>query len=153
MELTELILSRDAELPKGEGTPGRLPLPSGTVLHTLELPARGNQPDISCILPGTFTLRWGFSPHLKQWCYLFDDAETLPRKDVRLHTGNFAGDTSLGWQSDVLGCVLVGCEAGPMLNKFSHMQYAVHRSLIALSRLASELNHEPFRLTIKGFTS
>jgi hypothetical protein len=80
------------------GTFGRLVIPGGSTLHTLELPWKDNATDISCIPPGIYPLRRRFSP--KQEIVLFWIDDVPGRVAAELHIGNLLKDT--------LGCVLLG---------------------------------------------
>lgn len=82
----------------GPATMGRLTIPGGATLYTLELPWKDNADNISCIPAGTYTLRRRFSK--KHNCILFGIEGVDGRDDVEIHIGNFVKDT--------LGCVLVG---------------------------------------------
>jgi hypothetical protein len=146
-----LTLTREPSLPSGEGTFGRLVLPLGVIVHTLELEWRGNQHGVSCIPCRRYELHWDVDAHFPRGAYFFRDAETLPRTGIRMHCGNFAGDESQGWQTDVAGCLLVGLERGGVLNKHRRLQAGVMRSRDALERIASELNYQPFLLQIEGY--
>ena len=71
---------------------------------TLELPDdHKNTPFRSCIPAGIYTIRPFTSQHLGR-CFAFDNSETSPRRDIRLHVGNTAGD--------VEGCAVVGSHFG-----------------------------------------
>lgn len=77
----------------------------GHSLLTLELPWRNNIAGKSCIPEGIFwATRWK-SP-TKGWCYRIHGA---PNRDyILIHSANFAGDSTKGFRSDLLGCIALG---------------------------------------------
>lgn len=100
--MQRLILTRYEKTQ--EATFGRLTLPDGTVLQTLELPDRGNARKISAIPAG---------------CYICEDntgakygyrlRDVPGRNDVLIHAGNVPGETE--------GCILVGRSRGFVVTK------------------------------------
>ena len=71
---------------------------------TLELPDRGNQPNISCIPAGTYSAHRRQGSKGNRW-YLHDVED---RSGIMIHAGNWAGDKSAGFKSDTRGCILIG---------------------------------------------
>jgi hypothetical protein len=71
------------------------------------------------------------------------------RTDILIHTGNFAGDTSKGYASDVEGCILIGLEKGELQNGRGKMQAAVLKSRPAMDELKTLLK-PPFLLVIES---
>jgi hypothetical protein len=110
---------------------------------TLELPERGNTIGRSSIPRGAYNCivntgsKGGFRLE-----------GVRGREDILIHTGNFAGDISKGYASDVEGCILIGKEAGQLQNGKSKMQAAVLRSRLAMEELKSLLR-PPFLLVIE----
>jgi len=94
-----------------QGTFGIFELEDGTKFHSLELPWKGNQHNVSCIPAGTYTCKWVQSPKHGE-CYLI--AGVHDRQAVEIHSANFAGDTSKGYQSQLLGCIALGLGVGPL---------------------------------------
>jgi hypothetical protein len=91
-----------------EGTFGIL-LFDDTFIHTIELPDRGNQPNLSCIPRGKYTLRLRHSPRYGNVYHV----ENVPgRTHILLHHGNYAGDKTLGFHTHSAGCILVGSKRG-----------------------------------------
>jgi len=90
-----------------EGTFGKLVYTLAGVTYiycTAELPWRGNIRNVSCIPSGVYE------------CVL-DDFRGIPsfkvlnvpnRSDVEIHYGNWSGDISKGYVTDVEGCILLG---------------------------------------------
>lgn len=103
------------------GTFGRLVIPGGSTLHTLELPWKDNAPDISCIPAGTYRLKRRFSA--KHGYELFGIEDVPGRTDVELHIGNFLKDT--------LGCVLLGL--GRTATAIERSTEAFHRFMDAMT--------------------
>ena len=74
--------------------------------ESLELPWRDNQHGISCILPGLYEAHLIASHHFGRKVYLL---ENVPgRSSIELHVANWGGDKSLGWHSDLRGCMALG---------------------------------------------
>ena len=120
---------------------------------TAELPWRENKAGISCIPTGSYPCKWLWSEHHKRNIY---HVLGIPGRDkinemanVEVHSGNFAGDTSLGFDSNVLGCISLGSSIGEALNKAGKMQKAVLDSKEALSQFEATMNMEPFILNVQ----
>lgn len=114
--MDRLIIERDAST--DQGTPGSAELyhPAGIAKwtgHSLELPDRGNQHDISRILPGVYVAKYEYSDKFKRKVYKLQNVPG--RANCELHIGNYAGDTSLGYRSDVEGCTVFGTEIGTLV--------------------------------------
>lgn len=128
-----------------QGTRGILYLP-GFWTHTLELPWRDNQPNISCIPKGTYEIEFVTTRRriggIKQM-YWFRSVEG--RTGILMHPGTWAGDKSKGYKSSVLGCILVGKEIGEYKG-----QQAIFNTRVAIQELHDILQREPARLTIRG---
>lgn len=139
------IILRDAST--DQGTPGRIYFGTDK-LACLELPDLGNLPEVSCVLAGTYDAVWDYSRHLDRFCYHLIDDET-GRTGIRIHSGNFAGDSSKGWQTDVEGCILLGLIAGNIANREGKMQTAVLDSHLALEHFNLWGNRDTFKLTIQ----
>lgn len=107
---------------------------------SLELAWRNNQIGISCIPTGTYTCqirksnRFGIKYHLQK----------VPNRTfILIHSGNWAGDVSMGFRSDVRGCILLGKEFG-----FLYKQRAILKSRETVQEFMSYNNHKNFELTI-----
>jgi len=77
-----------------------------TVECTLEPPWIDNIRNISCIPEGTYTATLTRSNRFKRDLYELHDVPG--RSGIRIHNGNLAGDTSMGYRSDSGGCILLG---------------------------------------------
>src|SRR5664280_2168424 len=95
-----------------DGTRGRAVLDSGEEWDSLELPWRGNGHLVSCIPAGAYRAAMTHSPRFGRDLYeLYGVPE---RSEIRIHSGNFAGDARKGLRTDVQGCILVGQETGAL---------------------------------------
>ena len=106
---------------------------NGVVFNVLELPDRANQTGISRIPAGTYRTEKIMSPHFNQM--VFRLLEVPGREDVEIHPANFAGDESLGWFSDLRGCITVGLGVGVLRNPEGKVQHAVTSSKLAFAKL------------------
>lgn len=127
-------------LESDEGTFGVLTLDSGLRVRSAELPWRGNASRFSCIPTGAYDCVWHESPRFG-FCYHLEDVPD--RSHILIHRGNFAGDTRLGYKSDVEGCILLGMDVGQLEG-----QAALLRSRTAIFNFHQALREAPFRLTI-----
>jgi len=124
------------------GTFGRLRY-NGTVFYTAELPDRDNQSNISCIPVGVYKVIWTFSSRFKR---ILPELLNVPhRSSIRIHIGNYAGDTSKGYKSDVEGCILLG----EGIKSYTNGQQMLTESRIAFERFEKYAGHEDFMLDIK----
>ncbi len=123
-----------------EGTFGTLVTDSGFSVYSGELPWRNNEKEISCIPLGVYIVQRIISPKHGP-CYCLTDVPK--RTDVEIHKGNYCGDVSKGFKSDVLGCVIVGNALGALAG-----QACVLNSKDAVARLEADLDHGPFQLEI-----
>jgi len=120
---------------------------SGFFCHTLELPWRDNQQNISCIPAGEYEClfvkikrRIGGRRDL-YWLKLVEG-----RSGVLMHAGIYAGDKSKGFKSNVLGCILLGHDIGQLKG-----QQAIFRSRECVSDFIEHMNKEPFKLIVREF--
>ena len=100
-----------------QGTPGSAELLNAAGIELwkgadMELPDRGNAPEISRIPAGVYTAIYAWSNTFQRKVY---HVQNVPgRSAVEIHIGNFAGDKSKGFRSDVLGCTVLGTEIGTL---------------------------------------
>ena len=109
------------------GTFGRIHLPSGSEIHSLEKPWRDNKPNVSCIPSGVYVGINHMSPRHGQCIALVGGSVSLnPSKAQRfailIHPANY--------ESQLEGCIAPG---------LSRHQDMVQRSRDALSLLLDEL--------------
>lgn len=127
------------------GTFGTLETDRGLKLFTGELPWRNNARARSSIPQGKYRCKWSNSPRFGE-CYKL---ENVPgRSEILIHAGNFCGDVTKGFASDVEGCVLLGMSVGELLRADGKLQLGVRESKKALRALESALRHEPFELNV-----
>lgn len=108
---------------------------------TGELPYRGNKTGISCIPLGSYTCQpW----HSRRFPNHYNVMRVPNRVAILIHTGNFCGDRSLGYLSNVEGCILVGRSFGSIKG-----QKAVLSSQLAMNDLRKVIGEANFTLTIK----
>ena len=82
----------------GDCTTGRLRTSEGFQCLTLELPWRGNEPEISCIPEGDYPYRVARSPRLGVDVVWIDGV--AGRSAIQIHPGNYT--------RQILGCILPG---------------------------------------------
>jgi hypothetical protein len=122
------------------GTVGRFNLGDFKAV-SIELPWRGNQNGISCILAGRYRVLWTPSPRLGKYTY---EITGVPgRAGIRLHSGNLAGDESKGLVSHSRGCPLIGHRLGAIDG-----QRAVLLSRPAVRELEAVAGGRPFILEV-----
>ena len=114
-------------------------------LYTIEPPWRDNQPNISCIPRGTYTLLPHLSPRFGR-CLLV--AEVPDRSHILAHAGNVGGDTNKGLHTHTLGCLLPGLARGTLQIK-GISQRAVLSSRTAMRHLLAAIDR-PATLIING---
>ena len=108
--------------------------------YTLELPWRDNRPNISCIPSGSYEVGIRLSPKYGEIYHI----KGVPnRTNILIHSGNYAGDISKGYKTNVAGCILLGAKQGLLQS-----QWAVLNSRIAVRKFMETMNKEPFRLII-----
>lgn len=136
-----------------QGTIGEINLPSGKKIYTIELPERGNQNYISCIPKGTYRCivnlasKGGYRLQSRNG---EDTQKVIGRSDVLIHIGNYAGDKSKGYYSDLNGCIAPGMTViqNMVSPKVPKGQLAVSNSGDALKLMQKELT-VPFMLIIE----
>ncbi len=115
--------------------------------HTLELPWRDNRQNISCIPTGEYEVVRRYSPHFAKELYWIRNVHK--RSWILIHAANFAGDTELGWQSHLQGCIAIGGAVGSAINRYGERQRCIFRSANALFEMETQFEREPFKLIIE----
>jgi hypothetical protein len=123
-----------------QGTFGLLTTDRGDRYHTGELPWRYNQRGVSCIPPGKYLCRLEHSPKRGEVYYV---TNVKDRSNIQIHRGNWCGDKTLGYKSDVLGCILLGTDSGVLAG-----QRAVLHSGVALEMFMLDMAGANFELEI-----
>lgn len=141
--MKEAVLVRQDE--SDEGTFGTLKVyEGGALLYTCftgELPNRDNQPRMSCIPKGWY----GCQPwHSRKYPRNYNVMEVPGRSAILIHAGNFCGDRSKGYRTNVEGCILVGRSLGTIQG-----QKAVLSSELAMNDLWELIGENRFSLRIK----
>lgn len=119
----------------GQETQGNLVCGSFSCF-TLERPWKNNQTGISCIPPGTYEVKWTFSPRFLR--YTYEVQNVLNRTGIRWHKGNFF--------FDVEGCILLG-DGYQDLN--ADGQLDIIDSTITIKKFEDFMNKADFTLIIK----
>ena len=131
-----------------QGTFGTMTLDDGSNWHSLELPWRDNDHGTSCIPTGTYLCQTINSPKHGNPTY---QVKAVPgRGMIEIHSANFAGEVSGGWESQLLGCIALGKTVGEMDNTSGNQQLAVLSSKVAIAEFYANLNSEDFTLTISN---
>lgn len=107
---------------------------------TLELPWRDNKTNISCIPPGEYEVKSRYSNKFGN-VYWITDVEG--RSWILMHSGNFAGDISKGFKTNVEGCILLGKKFGYLFG-----QRAILNSRITLRSFKNYMSNENFNIKI-----
>jgi len=130
--------------PGDQGTRGVLTT-SGFWCHTLELPWRDNQTNLSCIPAGEYHIQFVTTRRriggIRQMYWL---SHVEGRNGILVHPGTWAGDKTQGFKSSVLGCILTGKSIGTYKN-----QQAIFQTRQAVRELHDALHRQPAKLIIK----
>jgi len=109
--------------------------------RTLELPWRDNQKQISCIPSGLYDVDIRLSP---KYGRIYWVRKVPNRTYILIHSGNYAGDKSKGFKTNVQGCILLGKKSGNLGG-----QVAVLNSRIAVRQFMEHMEYDSFRLRIQ----
>jgi hypothetical protein len=115
------------------------------VVHTVELPWKDNQRQASCIPVGTYKCAIVKSPKFGR---VYGVSNVPGRANVLIHSANFGGDVSKGWDTQLHGCIAPCLRVGKMRNSKGEMQSAGLVSRPALSRLMEWADGQTFELEI-----
>lgn len=100
----------------------------------------------------TYTCHWDpKTEHHKNGVYRILGVPGSPGDEI--HVGNFCGDTSKGWDSDVTGCLVLGFAVGFLRNKSFNSQRAIVTSGPAIDALIAFTGKQDFQLEVKGLPS
>lgn len=122
------------------GTFGSIVMPSGKLLYTLELPWKDNKVRESCIPAKSYSCKIVKSA---RFGYVYGVCNVPNRSAILIHKGNYGGDITKGYKSDIQGCILLGLDKGKLSG-----QPVVTNSKIAFDIFMAELNQQPFELSI-----
>jgi hypothetical protein len=123
-----------------EGTYGTLTTPCGKQFCTGEAPWRDNQNGISCIPTGVYYFIFTRSQHYPQGTWICDGV--TDRTGIRIHIGNWCGDTSKNYESDIEGCILLGKTTEIRRNKYNELQRGVFNSTQAIKEFQDEMGSD-----------
>lgn len=136
--MERIILIREKST--DQGTFGRIRI-GLDYFYTLELPWRDNQNNISCIPAGIYRCTMTLSSRFKKRMYLVDGVNK--RTGIRIHSANLAGDKTIGYKSQLSGCIALGEKIG-----FIEKQRAILLSTSAIRKFESLMNGQDFTLEI-----
>lgn len=129
--MSALTLTRTASSPLG--TSGRMDLPTGERLYSIEQPWRNDEQGQSCVPPGTYALIPYRSPSKGPTWYLENKDLSVGgagayRSYCELHASN--------WSRELEGCIAFGLDGQPMLDPVTgQVEPAVEHSDDAISVL------------------
>lgn len=129
-----------------EGTFGTITCGDGPKLQSLELPWRDNKPQLSGIPPGFYRCELVDSPKFGR---VYGVQDVKGRSHILIHAANWAGDTTKGWYSELLGCIAPAMSVGSLKAPNGKVQRAALSSKVALSKLMDWAGGEPFELEIR----
>lgn len=119
---------------------------SEDVFASGELPWKNDASMVSCIPVGIYTC--SLTPNQRMMdlfgLTMFQILDVPGRTDCFIHPGNYCGDVSLGWKSDVEGCIILGLSQGYLMNQ----QQAVISSRPAIKEFMALMGTDDFQLTI-----
>jgi hypothetical protein len=129
-----------------EGTFGKIKVGDEAAYpyKTIELPWRDNKQFLSCIPAGEYQCDWAARPD-GGWCYHVNGV--AGRTAILIHAANLGGDVTLGYKSDLEGCIGLGLRFGALTvgNKY---QRGVLNSAVALSLFEAQLGYHSFTLAV-----
>ncbi len=127
-----------------EGTFGLLTMP-GFRCYTLELPWRNNARRVSCVPVGSYRAAIAQSPRFGR-VYLLQGVPG--RSAILIHPANVAGDKSMGYDSQLEGCIALGERVGALRNAAGKLQRAVLVSRPAVRAFMSAAAGQPITVEI-----
>lgn len=126
-----------------DGTPGTMKI-GPHLLSTLELPISRDNDAAGCLLPGTYTLEYTTDPKRGG---AYRRANGADRSTPVFRIGNYAGDVTLDFVSDITSGILIGRSA-VLLNHNHVSQRAVVLSASCYASLITACAPAPILLTI-----
>jgi len=125
-----------------QGTNGFLEV-NGFKCAVLELPWRGNKRNCSCIPDGVYHCVLRNSP---KFGLTYHITNVPNRSYILIHSGNVAGDETLGYRTHTNGCILLGKYTGIL-----HNQKAVLVSRRTLRLFREYIDTNEFELEIFNY--
>ena len=121
------------EFDDGHCAIGRLLLPGGAWLFTLERPWLDNRTGVSCIpAPGTYHAVWRQRPNKRHTYWLHDVPD---RTWILIHSGNVV--------AHVQGCIMLGLSRGWLRG-----ERAIFQSATAVRKMEELMGRAPFTLEV-----
>lgn len=126
-----------------QGTVGALYYLGKKICYMLELPDRDNLPTKSRIPAGTYHCVWMLKSASGKYRRVWHLLAVLGRSGILAHPGNYAGDTTKGYITHSLGCLLPCLRIGRLKG-----QTAGLNSRSAMSRLRELFANHSFTLKV-----
>ena len=108
------------------------------MLHTLELPWKNNQRNVSCIPTGEYRGNYLHRSGSGRFNRVYHITGVSGRAGILIHAGNVT--------SQIQGCILVGMEAGTLAG-----EPAVLSSAVAMEKLRQEIGRSSFNLKVINY--
>jgi len=137
-----------------QGTPGAIFDGARRICFTMELPWRDNDPAgdgddiVSCIPAGTYKVTYLKRSASGKYEDVYHVHGVPNRSGVLIHSANYAGDTSKGWKSDLLGCIAPCRSIGEMTPPGKKKQKAGIGSKLAMNDLHAVTGRQEFLLEV-----
>lgn len=150
--MIRLSLNRDVST--DQGTAGWLYHDGVLVCRTMELPWRdvdgdGNDDRMqSCIRPGIYQVSYMKRSASGKYLDVYHIEDVPCRSEILIHPANFAGDTKLGFRSDLLGCIAPCLRIGELKNPSGNMQMAGLSSRLAMNKIHAVTGRKSFELEV-----
>lgn len=103
-------------------------------------------PGFTCSPAGIYVLEFMKTGKHPDGVYKFMDVPGCPNDEI--HVGNFGGDISKGYQSDITGCTVLGVSIGFVTNAKGLKQLGVGSSRIAIDCFQKKMGGRQFELEI-----
>jgi hypothetical protein len=128
-----------------QGTLGIFSFPSlGFSSYVIELPYKDNKPRVSSVPADEYNCKIRYSP---KYGWTFHLTDVKGRTYILMHPGNVAGDTSKGFKTHSLGCILFGKKYGKLWGQKS--VFNSRSTFNQFMRLAKENDINEFKLIIQ----
>ena len=101
---------------------------------------------MSCIPEGSYLCKFTHSPRYGKLLYILTGVPN--RSGIRIHSANYAGDITLGYKRDLLGCIALG--SGKFGGPGTNSQLMVTNSRVTMAKFEAEMEGEDFILHIVG---
>ena len=126
-----------------QGTVGALRYRGRGVCLMLELPWRGNRPNMSCIPAGEYVVRYMARSGSGRYKDVYHVIKVVRRSGILVHPGNVAGASDKGYKTHSLGCQLPAMQMRSLNGQLMGI-----KSRQALRRIHAVTGRKDFLLTI-----